>query len=292
MNSMTGFGSASQRDRRFDVEVEVRSVNHRFLTLKQSLPEELSRREGELEQLVRERLTRGSLTLSVTVKAAADDADLLPDLARLKETAKRLRGVQKALGLKGELSLEDLLSVPSLWRDGGPSIPDEELWPKVKKLAEKALDQLVATRGREGRTIEKDLEGRLRTIESCADRVTNRVPAVVDAYQRKLDERVRALLAQKGLEVAKADLAKEVAVYADRCDISEEVQRLKAHTAEFRKVMATQGPIGRRLDFLTQEMGREANTIASKGNDAEISANAVEIKSELEKIKEQVENVE
>ncbi|HYF01029.1 MAG TPA: YicC/YloC family endoribonuclease, partial [Planctomycetota bacterium] len=122
---MTGFGSASQRDRRFDVEVEIRSVNHRFLTLKQSLPEEFSRREGELEQLVRERLSRGSLTLSVTVKAAADEEDLLPGLDRLKDTAKRLRGVQKALGLKGELSLENLLAVPALWRDGGPSFPAE-----------------------------------------------------------------------------------------------------------------------------------------------------------------------
>ena len=292
MNSMTGFGSASQRDRRFDVEVEIRSVNHRFLTLKQSLPEEFSRREGELEQALRERLARGSLTLSVTIKSAAEEDALLPDLPRLKQAAQRLRSVQKALGIKGDLSLEDLLAVPSLWQNGGRSLPADELWPKVKKLAEKAIEQLVATRAREGQTIEKDLQGRLRTIEACADRVTTRVPAVVDAYQRKLDERVRALLALKGLEVAKTDLAKEVAVYADRCDISEEVQRLKAHTAEFRKVMATRGPIGRRLDFLSQEMGREANTIASKGNDAEISANAVEIKSELEKIKEQVENVE
>jgi uncharacterized protein (TIGR00255 family) len=162
----------------------------------------------------------------------------------------------------------------------------------VLDLVGKALDQLVATRQREGAAIEKDLRARLDAVESCAARVRTRVPSVVEAYQKKLDERVRALLAQKGIEVAKADLAKEVAVYADRCDVSEEVQRLHAHVAEFRKVAASKGAIGRRLDFLTQEMGREANTIASKGNDAEVSAAAVEIKAELEKIKEQVENVE
>jgi len=188
--------------------------------------------------------------------------------------------------------MAELLAVPSLWQRSGPELPAKQLGPKVLELAEKALDQLVATRQREGASIDKDLRARLDAVESCAARVRTRVPSVVDAYQKKLDERVRALLAQKGLEVAKADLAKEVAVYADRCDVSEEVQRLHAHVAEFRKVTATKGAIGRRLDFLTQEMGREANTIASKGNDAEVSAAAVEIKSELEKIKEQVENVE
>ena len=292
MNSMTGFGSASQRDRRFDVDVEVRSVNHRFLVLKQSLPEEFSRYEGELERIVRDRLGRGSLSLSVSVKTSEEAGPSLPDLKVLKETAKRLREVQKALGLKGELDLDDLLSVPTLWSNGRGQLPADELYPRLKKLVEKSLDALEATRAREGASIAKDFEARLQAIEACLLRIAPRVSAVVEAYQKKLDERVRALLAQKGLEVAKPDLAKEVAVYADRCDISEEVQRLRAHTAEFRKIIAGKGQVGRRLDFLTQEMGREANTIASKGNDAEISACAVEIKAELEKIKEQVENVE
>jgi uncharacterized protein (TIGR00255 family) len=292
MNSMTGFGSASQRDRRFDVDVEVRSVNHRFLVLKQSLPEEFSRYEGELERIVRDRLGRGSLSLSVSVKTSEEAGPSLPDLAVLKETAKRLREVQKALGLKGELDLDDLLSVPTLWSNGRGQLPADELWPRLKKLAEKALDALEATRAREGASIAKDFEARLQAIEACLLRIAPRVSAVVEAYQKKLEARVQALLAQKGLEVAKPDLAKEIAIYADRCDISEEVQRLRAHTAEFRKIIAGKGQVGRRLDFLTQEMGREANTIASKGNDAEISACAVEIKAELEKIKEQVENVE
>jgi uncharacterized protein (TIGR00255 family) len=292
MNSMTGFGSASRRDRKFDVEVEVRSVNHRFLVLKQSLPEDLSRLDGEIEQSVRERLARGSVTLSLSVKSAQEDGPLLPDEKRFKETARKLREVRKSLRIPGELGMAELLAVPGLWQRSGPELPAKELAPRVLDLVGKALEQLVATRQREGAAIEKDLLGRLKTIEGCSERVKTRVPAVVDAYQKKLDERVRALLAQKGLEVAKADLAKEVAVYADRCDVSEEVQRLQAHVVEFRKVTATKGAIGRRLDFLTQEMGREANTIASKGNDAEVSAAAVEIKSELEKIKEQVENVE
>lgn len=292
MNSMTGFGSASLRDRRFDLDVEVRSVNHRFLVLKQSLPEEFSRQESELERTVRDRLGRGSVTVSVSVKATSDEGPALPDLKLLKETAKRLRDVQKATAIKGDLTLKDLLAVPGLWSNGRGDLPAAELWPKVKKLVDKALDALEATREREGAAIAKDFLGRLETVEACVARVAARTPAVVEAYQKKLDARVQALLAQKGLETSKPDIAKEVAVYADRCDISEECQRLAAHTAEFRKIIAGKGQVGRRLDFLTQEMGREANTIASKGNDAEVSAAAVEIKAELEKIKEQVENVE
>lgn len=292
MNSMTGFGSASQRDRRFDVDVEVRSVNHRFLVLKQSLPDEFARHEGELERVVRDRLRRGSVTVRASVKQTSEEGPALPDVKLLKETAKRLREVQKAVGLKGELALEDLLSVPSLWSNANGRLPADELLPRVKKALEKALDALEATREREGASIAKDFEGRLAAIEAALEKVILRVPAVVEAYQKKLEARVQALLAQKGLEVAKPDLAKEIAVYADRCDISEECQRLRAHTAEFRKIIAGKGEVGRRLDFLTQEMGREANTIASKGNDAEVSAGAVEIKAELEKIKEQVENVE
>jgi uncharacterized protein (TIGR00255 family) len=289
---MTGFGSASQRDRRLDLEVEIRSVNHRYLTLKQNLPEELQRYEGEIEQLVRGRLARGSVSLRISLKSSDPSAPVLPDVRTLKAYAKRLREIQKDLGLKGDLEMEDLLAIPALWSNARAAEPAEDLWPRAKRLVAKALDALVATREREGAAIGRDLRGRLDTIEKRLVRVQERVPSVVETYQKRLDDRVRALLSQKGLDASKPDLAKEIALYADRCDVSEEIQRLRTHTGEFRKTLAGDGQLGRRLDFLTQEMGREANTIASKGNDAEISACAVDIKAELEKIKEQVENIE
>jgi len=292
MNSMTGFGSASQRDRRIDLEVEIRSVNHRYLTLKQNLPEELERYEGEVDQLVRARLARGSATLRVSLKSADPAAPVLPDTRTLKAYVKRLREIQKELGLKGDLEIEDLLAIPALWSNSRAAAPADDLWPRTKKLVGKALDALVASREREGGAIGRDLRGRLDTIEKRLVRVQERVPSVVETYQKRLDDRVRALLAQKGLDASKPDLAKEIALYADRCDVSEEIQRLRTHTSEFRKTLGGNGQLGRRLDFLTQEMGREANTIASKGNDAEISVCAVDIKAELEKIKEQVENIE
>lgn len=291
MNSMTGFGSASLRERRTDIDVEVRSVNHRFLTIKLSVPDSLSRHESEIEQLVRARLGRGSVTVSVSVKTPRDTDPSLPDLKTFKAYAKQLRDIQKALGLKGEIRMEDLLAIPSLWSNGAAE-SDEELWPKVKKLLPKALDQLVATREREGEKIAGAFRNHLESIEARLARVQSRVPAVVESYQKRLDDRIQQLLTQRGLEAAKLDIVKEVAIHADRCDTSEEIQRLRAHIGEFRKIVAQKGQLGRRLDFLTQEMGRETNTIASKANDGEIAASAVDMKAELEKIKEQVENVE
>jgi len=288
---MTGFGSASLRDRRMDIDVEVRSVNHRFLTIKLSVPDALSRHESEIEQTVRGRLGRGSVTVSVSVKSPRGAEPTLPDLKTFKAYAKQLRGVQKALGLKGDLEIVDLLAIPALWSNGSAE-PDEDLWPKVKKLLPKALDQLVEAREREGGKIATAFESHLTGIEGRLGKVASRVPMVVDSYQKRLDDRIQQLLTQRGLEAAKLDIVKEVAIHADRCDTSEEIQRLRAHIGEFRKITAQKGQLGRRLDFLTQEMGRETNTIASKANDGEIAACAVEMKAELEKIKEQVENVE
>jgi uncharacterized protein (TIGR00255 family) len=291
MNSMTGFGSASLRERRMDIDVEVRSVNHRFLTIKISVPDSLSRWEAEIEQLVRARLGRGSVTVSVSVKTPRDPETSLPDVKTFKAYAKQLKDIQKAIGLKGEIRMEDLLSIPSLWSNGAAE-GDEDLWPRVKKLLPKALDQLVETREREGEKIAGAFKNHLESIEARLTKVQSRVPVVVESYQKRLDDRIQQLLTQRGLEAAKLDIVKEVAIHADRCDTSEEIQRLRAHIGEFRKIVAQKGQLGRRLDFLTQEMGRETNTIASKANDGEIAASAVDMKAELEKIKEQVENVE
>ncbi len=292
MNSMTGFGSATHRDRGLDIGVEVRSVNHRFISLKQGLPEPLSRRERDIEALVRSRLGRGSVTLTVSLKSRQPQGPALPDLKVLKATWKRLDGARKALGLKEAPELEDLLSVPGLWSQPSDGSSDGAHWPRVEKLVEEALDGLVASREREGRTIERDLNGRLDLIEDRVARIGGRTPVVIEAYQKRLDERIQAVLAQKGIEGSVPDIAREIALYADRCDVSEEIQRLGAHVAEFRKILKAKGQVGRRLDFLSQEMVREINTIASKGNDSVVSSCAVEIKAEIEKIKEQVENIE
>jgi uncharacterized protein (TIGR00255 family) len=291
MNSMTGFGHAALRDRGLDLEVEIRSVNHRFLLVKLAVPDGLSRFETEIEQLVRSALARGSVNVGVTVRSAEGAPPALPEPGALKAVARALREARKALKLEGDLTMADLLAVPGLWQDRGDASLEPH-WPKLRKLVGKALEALSSARAREGEAIGRDLRARLDAIEGHVERIRTRVPLVIEAYQKRLEERIRQLLEQRGMDAARPDVLKEVALHADRCDTSEECQRLKAHVEEFRKILASKGPVGRRLDFLAQEMGREINTTASKGNDAEISLRAVEMKAELEKIKEQVENLE
>ncbi len=289
MRSMTGFGSASRRGRDFDLEVEIRSVNHRFFSLKQSLPEGLTHREREIERMMRSRVARGSVTVSTNLKTAGRGGPGLPDPARFRAVHRRLREIRKALRLDGKVELRDILAVPAVWASEPAGTAVE---PVLRKLVVQAADALVASRVREGRSIARDLGKRLSSIETLLRRLEARVPGVIENYRRRLDDRIRSLLARKGLENAQLDIIKEVALFADRADTSEEIQRLRAHVKEFRKVMRTPGQVGRRLDFLTQEMLREANTIGAKGSDAAVSAGAVGIKTELEKIKEQVENIE
>lgn len=291
MQSMTGFGSASGRDGEFDVTVEIRSVNHRFLSLKQSLPEGLSRYEGEVEKMLRDRVGRGSMTVSISMKSLRPAEATLPEAKVVKEYVKRLRAIQKAAGVKGDIEIGALLAVPQLWTasDNGT---ESQAWPKVRELVGKAVEDLVRMREREGAAIRKDVEARLTRIQQLAGEVLKRAPSVLESYQRKLEERIGTLLQQRGIEAAKADVLREVAIYADKCDVSEELQRLTSHVDQFRKILASDGQIGRRLDFLTQEMVREANTLTAKSNDAQVSVHAVEIKAELEKIKEQAENIE
>jgi uncharacterized protein (TIGR00255 family) len=292
MNSMTGFGRASRRDRDLDIEVEARSVNHRFLNVKVGVPDGVARFEVELEQLVRSRLSRGSVTVSVTMKSH-DDAQALPDVDRVRAYADRIEQIRKKLRLKGAVTIETLLAIPHLWNSDDHASDDaERVWPEIHKLAVKAIDDLAAARAKEGKAIEKDVVARLDAIAACAKKIEARAPAVLAAYQKKLEERIDGILASKGLSVGQADLVKEIALFADKIDISEELQRLRSHVDQFRKAVHEAGPLGRKLDFTIQEMVREINTLGSKASDAEISVLAVQVKSELEKLKEQAENIE
>lgn len=292
MLSMTGQGRAAHREDGLDIEVEIRSVNHRFFNFKLSLPPAFGRYEAEVERAARSRIARGSVTVTVNLKSTAPGRAALPDPSVFRAFYRGLKDVQKKLGIPGEIRMENLLALPQLWSADGTESQTADLWPKVRTLLDRALDDHAKMRAREGKGIRKDLLGRLDLIEERLAEIRTRAPEVVAAYQKKLLDRVNALVSQHGLEIAKTDLVREVAVFADRSDISEEVQRLQSHCGEFRKILGRPGSLGRKIDFLTQEMVRETNTLAAKCGDSGISAQAVEIKAELEKIKEQSENVE
>ncbi|MCZ6598333.1 MAG: YicC family protein [Planctomycetota bacterium] len=288
---MTGFGAASGRAGGCEVRVEVRSVNHRHLLVKTRLPQEFSHLDAEVEARVRKKLKRGSVTLHVNAArpTAAEAARVNVDVA--ERYRRQLAKLSKSFGGNGEVSLEAVLSLP-----GVIGAPDdmEDLDKEAKGIlrwVDEAVSRLVEMRETEGRAIEDDLRRNAAAVEKQLDRIERRMPAVVKRHQESLKRRVDELLGGRS-GVDPADLSREIAVLADRLDVSEEIVRLRSHTEQLESFLAKGGNIGRKLDFLVQEIFREANTIGSKCNDAQVAHRVVELKTLIERLREQVQNVE
>lgn len=275
------------------LSVEIRSVNHRFFSLRLNLPEELSIYEPVIERMVRARVSRGTVNLSVSVQPS--DVEEGPPIRGelLKKVYRRFSELKRATGSKEPLSFEALLGLPFLWQPTNHGTARlRGAWPRLKRLIGEALRALVKMREQEGRAIRQDLAARVGVIEECLRRIAARAPAVEAFYRekifKKLSEFARQVEAGNSVEAMFRDIAQSL----DKGDIAEEIQRLSHHLRQFRRTLASRGKIGRRLDFLAQEMVRETNTIASKAADTDIIDQTIEIKAQLERIKEQVENVE
>ena len=291
LRSMTGFGAASGRAGGREVRVEARSVNHRHLLVKTRLPPELSHLDAEVEARVRKKLKRGAVTLHVnaTRPTAAETARVNVDVA--ERYRRQLAKLSKSFGGNGEVSLEAVLPLP-----GVVGAPDdmEDLDKEAKGIlrrVDEAVSRLVEMRETEGRAIEDDLRRNAALVVKQVDRIERRMPAVVKRHQAGLQKRVDELLEGRS-GVDPSDLAREIAVLADKLDVSEEIARLRSHTEQLDTFLAKGGDIGRKLDFLVQEIFREANTIGSKCNDAQVAHRVVELKTLVERLREQVQNVE
>ena len=293
MRSMTGFGRAHIPFRQGTIEAEIRSVNHRYLKLKTVLPDALKPVETELEEIVRRALRRGAVHLAVERVASKEppDAPRL-NLRSLRGYLRQIRQAQKTLRLPGEIPAGLLVSLPQIWIVDRDEADEGALTAAARKAVSKAVADLVAAREREGKGIRRACLGFIGRMEEAVRTVRDRAPAVVQEHQAKLRERVQALLADSAIRLQESDLLREIAVFADKCDIAEELQRLEAHLREFRRQAEAGGEVGRRLEFLSQEILRESNTIGVKASDYAISAAMVGLKAELEKVKEQLENVE
>jgi len=291
---MTGFGKAHAAIPQGTLEAEIRSVNHRYFKLKAVVPDELASHEQELEEIVRRGVRRGAVQLTVEIVASKEppDAPRL-NLRALKSYLRQLRAAQSDLKVPGEIPLGLLVTLPQVWMPGETGTDrGAVIWTAAKKAAAKAVEDLAAAREREGRGIRKACLGFIDAMDAAVRAVLERAPTVVREHQARLRERVQALLGDAAARLQEADLLREIAIFADKCDIAEELQRLDAHLREFRRQVDTGDEVGRRLDFLSQEILRESNTIGVKANDYAISAAMVGLKAELEKIKEQLENVE
>jgi uncharacterized protein (TIGR00255 family) len=290
--SMTGFGDATAERDGTHYAVEVRSLNNRFFKPVIKLPETISGLEPELETILREKLGRGSITYVLKMRSDSAEAAYHINTPALKSYLEQLQAV-KGLDKLVTIDLAGLMQLPGVCQEPRDESDEIERHGQVvRELTTKAVAKLQQMREREGEQLFKALMGHVTLIGDNLKEIAKRAPAVVEDYHRRLTQRVQQLLAKAELQVSQVDLIKEVAVFAERADIAEEIQRLTSHLDAFEAACRTDEHAGRKLDFITQEMLREANTIASKANDAQIAKHCVEIKGAIDRLKEQVQNVE
>ncbi|HLP82815.1 MAG TPA: YicC/YloC family endoribonuclease [Phycisphaerales bacterium] len=291
LRSMTGYGEATATVAGAHYFVEIRSLNNKYFKSTVRLPDEIQGLEAEIEQKLREKLSRGTITLNARVNDSSASAAHTINTAAL---AKYAQQIEQVPGFAGKVELAALLTLPGVLQ---PPSDEEERFDKARTavlpLVDKACDALMVMREREGKVLVADLRDNLQQIADRLAIVKDRAPAVVADYELRLKTRIETMLRDAGHSVEAVDLIREIGSYAERTDIAEEIKRLGAHLDQFGELLTGNGkPVGRTLDFLTQEMLREANTIASKSPDAIISRNAVEIKGAIDRIKEQVQNIE
>ncbi|MHC4220107.1 MAG: YicC/YloC family endoribonuclease [Planctomycetota bacterium] len=291
IRSMTGFGVASTEVDGARYVVELRSLNSKYFKALLRLPEDLQGLEGALEPVLSRRLNRGSVVLTVRFSDVSADAAAEINAKALGQYLEQLRSVT---GGNPNIDVGALLSLPGVViNDTGEALV-ERVRPVLLGLVDEACARVLTMRTREGATLHEQLHKHRRRIADRLAIIARRAPEVVVHYRTRLRERIDALLAESGAALRDEDLIREVAVYAERSDITEEVSRLQGHLEQFAEIIDADAeePTGRTLDFLSQEMLREANTIASKCLDVEISREIVEVKGEIDRIKEQIQNVE
>ncbi|MCG2740868.1 MAG: YicC family protein [Syntrophaceae bacterium] len=293
IKSMTGYGKAEAvlADRKF--MIEMKSVNHRFLEISLRLPGMLLPLEGEIKRRIGEQFSRGRIeaTLRVDGNGSAESAGRFTlNLPLVRNYHALLGQLKEELHLEGEITLEMMAGFRDAFVPAETSQDQAALWEGLSSILAEAIRTLTEMREKEGESLERDLTARLNLIAAFLEGIAGRAPQVVLDYQKRLTDRVRELTG--GMVMDEARLLQEVAIMAEKSDITEEVVRFRSHIDQFTDLLAGADAAGRKIDFLIQEMGREINTIGSKSGDAEISRNVIEIKSELAKLREQVQNIE
>ena len=298
LKSMTGFGRGQYEDENFSVTVEMKTVNHRYNEVAIRLPRFLNPLEDKIRKTILKTVNRGRIDVFINADyTSSENCTLKVDKNLAAAYHKALQEVGAAIGLE-ELNINSAQEVMYLSRcqdvinvkEGFFDV--ETVWPKVEQAVKEALDNLVTMRETEGGNIYGDFIYRADLIAEKLTKIEERSPMVVEEYQAKLTDRLNNLLADHNITVEPERLLQEVAIFADRSIITEEIVRLKSHIKQFKNIINSDQPVGRKLDFLIQEFNREANTIASKANDYTLAQIVVEIKAEIEKIREQIQNME
>lgn len=291
--SMTGFGASKGHNERLSVAVEIRAVNNRYLKVTSRIPDAYAALEGEVERVVREHISRGTVTVAFDVRPAAGVSAARLNAEVLTSYWNQLKDLSRQLATGAPAELSNILALPGVVTDSARGELDAERdWPILKTQLEEAIGKFKEFRQREGRSMGDDLRLNSKAISSSLDEIAKTASEVVSQYRDKLLDRIRELLKGTNVVVSEPDLIREVSLFADRCDINEEITRLRCHLEQFEAFLSDKVSQGRKLDFLTQEMFREVNTIGSKANNVSLARHVVEMKSAVERIREVLQNVE
>ncbi|MCZ6512561.1 MAG: YicC family protein [Nitrospinae bacterium] len=289
---MTGFGRSEQHNGHFACKAEIRSVNNRFIEINTRLPKFLAALELPIKKLIKSRCARGSFDLFLSLETSDEssaDTVVKPNLGMASQYFQAFKQIKDELGLSGDIPIDALLNLKDIIKTE-PLTLDTSHESMIMETVEQAVSDLIEMRREEGKNLQADLAERLQGIRQLAASIQERQPAVLEEYRNRLREKVKTLT--EGIELDETRLAQETALLADRCDISEEITRLGSHLEQFNDLFQKDEPLGRKLEFITQEINRETNTIGSKSVDYQVSQQVIEIKSLLEKIREQIQNIE
>lgn len=289
--SMTGYGHGIESIPEYTVTVDLKSVNHRYLEMYFKIPKVYSFLEDKLRSELANRIARGKLEVSLIIeKLIPDQIQVELNKPLVSSYMKAIQEIQTDFQLGGSIDLHAIINLPDIFHPTQPAEDQEKLLEIAGLAFEKALESMIESRKEEGANLLKVINEKLNTLEELRGALKKWAPAVVNGYQEKLQKRIRELAGE--IEIDPNRLAVEVAIYADKSDITEELDRIESHLRQFRRTLSSTEAIGRRLDFIIQELNREINTVGSKANDLRIAQTVIEFKAELEKVREQIQNIE
>ena len=296
IKSMTGFGRAEMKDDEKTILVEMRSVNNKYLKINTRIPESLMVYEDKIERLLKKELVRGAVNLTIEYKVCEEVPKCVINKDTLKEYHNMISEAGNEIFSRQDISLDNLISLPGVLEfkkdSGNGKMQDDGFWDELERLIKLSVDDLRSMKLAEGRNLQIEIEKWKTRISELLDEIETMAPNVVLEYSKRIQERASSLLEGTENKIERNDLNREIAIFADRCDVSEELGRLRSHISLLDNVMENEEPNGRKLEFIVQEMFREANTIAAKANNADIIKDVISIKTDIERIKEQVLNVE
>lgn len=291
LKSMTGFGRAVAELDGYVITVEIKSVNHRYFEFSSRIPRQYGFIDDKIKSYVNSKVSRGKIECFVGIEALnTDSAEVVVNNTLAAAYVKALGELEETYGLKADYGASTISRFPDVLVVKKDEEDEDALWEKVKSVADIAIEKFIAMRSAEGEKMREDIKSRGEYIINCVEFIEQRSPQTVKEYNDKLVERVHELIGDVSLDEAR--IIQEVAIYADKVAVAEETVRLRSHIEQLNSFLDSTEPVGRKMDFLVQEINREANTIGSKANDVEIARKVVDIKAEVEKIREQIQNIE